>query len=129
MTNPELEDKTVGIIREVEAYRSALARRRSRRPSHSYDSLTWRNYACQLGNRRVEIRGVEMSRVLLVHVPAIGRSMLIDPKRVTQHSYLTAPNRERALLLLMHVAGVRSGLSPTCEVCVGSMRAQRRHSV
>lgn len=74
MTNPELEDEPVGIIREVEAYRSTTARRRSTRPSHSYGSLTWRNYACQLGNRRIGIRGVEMPGVLLIHVPAISRA-------------------------------------------------------
>jgi hypothetical protein len=43
---------------------------------------------------------------VLVRVPAIGRSMRITASAVTKHSYVNGPSGERALLLLLDVAGV-----------------------
>src|SRR6185437_7362697 len=74
MTNPELEDKTVRIIREVEAYRSATARRRSSSTWNNDNSSGRHKHAGQILNSRVEIRRVEMTLILLVHVTAISRA-------------------------------------------------------
>jgi hypothetical protein len=41
----------------------------------------------------------------VVHVPAIDRSILLDANAVTQHSWETGSNGERALMLLLDVAG------------------------
>jgi hypothetical protein len=43
---------------------------------------------------------------VVVHVPAIGRSMQIDPRTVTPHNYVTGPDRRRALLLSLDMEGI-----------------------
>jgi hypothetical protein len=43
---------------------------------------------------------------VLVHVPAISRSMQIEPQTVMRHKYVTGPNGRRALLLSLDVEGI-----------------------
>ena len=47
----------------------------------------------------------EAGRVV-VHVPAISRSIPIDPQTVMQHQYVTGPDGRRALLLSLDVEGI-----------------------
>ena len=43
---------------------------------------------------------------VLVHVPAISRSMQIEPQTVMRHKYVTGPDGRRALLLSLDVEGI-----------------------
>lgn len=53
-----------------------------------------------------EIRVTQEAAGVRVYVPAVDRSMLIDARAVGQHEYVTGPNGDRALLLLVDVMGV-----------------------
>jgi hypothetical protein len=63
-------------------------------------------HLCSLLTEIAEIRVTQDAAGVLVHVPAIGRSMLIDADAARQHTFVAGPNGERSLLLLLDVAGV-----------------------
>ena len=74
MTSPELEDEAIRIIREVEPNWPSTTCRWSSRTGNDHDPSARNKYARQLVHLCVEIRLVEVPRVLLVHVPAICRA-------------------------------------------------------
>jgi hypothetical protein len=53
-----------------------------------------------------EIRVMPDAAGVLVHVPAIDRSILINPDAVRQHNYVTGPTGKRALQLLLDLESV-----------------------
>jgi hypothetical protein len=61
---------------------------------------------CSLLDAIPEIRVTQEAAGVRVYVPAVDRSMPIDAHTVRQHEYVTGPNGDRALLLLVDVMGV-----------------------
>lgn len=61
---------------------------------------------CSLLREIPKIHVTQEGDKVLVHVPAIDRSILLDANAVTRHSWEAGPNGVRALMLWLDVAGV-----------------------
>lgn len=61
---------------------------------------------CSLLREIPQNRVTQEDDEVLVHVPAIDRSILLDASAVTRHSWEAGPDGERALMLWLDVAGV-----------------------